>query len=697
MARTRRSRHRVSASADATGSLASPGRGPAGVGNAARADRLGGVPGAAEEAPLLWADGASASLDAASLDASGLEGPGLLGPDPEAPAAGMEAPPVTQISLAFHVTRPADATDQNVVQAGAPLSDAARYVEVDSGRRLWLDLSSLDSSERQALDVQLARAGGAVRVDRRTGQLVIGEGWREQTLEADTRPARAVLDDANARGAEWGAAGAWGWLNGGSGALESSEADRTGFVSGQTKPGAWYNHYFQSPDGTVHAHTSGHDRSGTDAPALDEAGLRRLVMDCLDVNGVRAALGSDVERFRAGLQQRFAEGHPLGASGLDWLIDELWSHLQTGAGTDGAVDIGRLQAIARALGADTAESAETNTRFGSQGFAVGDTGASLERGDGHFGRATMLSLMHLVGSIHEAVVEPLTVRMVPAGAFHDEDRFLVDGSGSMVGGTSSAGKWGPVSSAVSETMGWSEAELMERKVGDLYERRMVIGGEKAMDLGEALERAYRLLHPEDTRDDRAAFAALFGLRTRDVFSEAGLEVDRLRSEIGDGTSTRAREGYGAPGESGLKGFLMVLTHPELLPEGDPLRQQLEGGSRAPGAKGARLNAVVDEPEQSLEYLAVVQALASTLEVDVRFIATPKSARLGSSASQLQLIDIEDIAIDGDGVATVRFTQAGIEHTREVEVDGHAAYSIGGAFEDAVLPLHEKQEIVGVTQ
>ena len=677
MSRSLRSSRRSLASPASRRARAPSRPGSAGLGNAARAAQLASVAAPAEETSLLWADGAAA---------------GLVGEGTE-----PTEDPVTSLSLVFHVTRPADATDETVAQAGAPLTEAVRYLEVDTGRRLWLDLSSLDAAERTALGAHLARAGGAVHLDRKTGQIVVGEGWRERSLEADTRSARAVLDDANARGPAWGASEAWGWLNGGSSALEASEADRADFGPGQTKPGAWYNHYFQDADGTVHAHTSRHDRSGTEAPVLDEAGLRQLVMDCLDANGVRAALGSDPALFRAGLQARFADGHPLGASGLDWLIDELWSHLQTGAGTDGALDIGRLQAIARALGADTAESAETNTVFGAEGFAVGETGASLARGDGDFGRATLLSLLHLVGSIHEAVVDPLSIRLVPVGAFHEEDRFLVDGSGSMVGAHGRPGKWGPVSHAVSETQGWSLEELEERQVGSLHERKLMLGGEKALDLGEALKRAYRLLHPEDTNKDREAFAALFGLRTRDAFSEAGLEVARLRAEIGDDASTRSRKGYGAPGESGLKGFLMVLTHPELLPEGDPLRVQLEGGSRAPGEQDARLNAVVDEPEQSLEYLAVVQALAAQLGVDVRFVATPTSVRLGSSAAQLQLINIEDIAIDDRGRATVHFTQAGIAHTREVEVDGHARGRVHGPFEDAQLPLHNKQSIVGVTE
>ena len=141
---------------------------------------------------------------------------------------------------------------------------------------------------------------------------------------------------------------------------------------------------------------------------------------------------------------------------------------------------------------------------------------------------------------------------------------------------------------------------------------------------------------------------------------------------------------------------MVLTHPEMLPEGDPLRTQLERGSRAPGEEGARLNAVVDEPEQSLEYLSVVQALAEALNVDVRFLATPTGGRGSGLATQLQLIDIEDISINASGQATVQFTQAGIEHTRTVDVDGYRSGWGSTRFDDAELGLHERQKIVGIT-
>ena len=677
MALARRRRHTPGRSSPVPAHAGSRYRSGAGRGNAARAAALTTGPDVDDGQSLVWAQGAMADLDVSEVPGGG--------------------DPVTQISLQFHVTRPEDASGENTVKAGQSFSDATQYVEVDTGRTLWLDVSSLDGAGRDALEMQLSRSGGIVRIDPRSGAIVVGQRTTERSLEADTRSARAVLDDANARGSDWGAAAAWAFLNGGSTALEASEASDAAAVGSQDKPGAWYNHYRQDESGAVQSHTSRNDRSGTDAPALDEAGLRRVIMACLDVNGVRAALGDDQEMFRAGLKNRFGKGHPLGGSGLDWLIDELWSYLQTGAGTDGKIDIGRLQALARALGADTAESADTNTPFRGAAFAVGETGHELARGDGLFGRATMLSLMHLVGSIEETVVEPLSVRLVPADLFHEEDRFLIDWSGSMVGSDQKSGKWGPVSSAVSEAMGWTQEDLMGRKVGELRERSLRVDGSWETDLELSLERAYRILHPTDSREDRASFAALFGLEPQYIFSETGLDAARLRREIGDeGTGSRRSRAYGAAGESGLKGFLTVLTQPELLPEGDPLRLQLEGGSRAPGEDGARLNAVVDEPEQSPEYLRVVQALAEALDVDVRFIAVPTRSSLGKSVSHLQFIDIGDISIDKDGKATVRYTQAGMEQTRTVDLEGHRPGGLGGEFENARLPLHRKQEIMGVT-
>jgi len=596
------------------------------------------------------------------------------------------------MGVAFHTTRPADASDENLVEAGTPFTASTRYVRVNTGRDLWLDVSALDESTRETLSSWLVRAGGVVTLERKTGLLVVGTVTSERSLEADTRPAGDVLSDANARGADWGAAGHWAFLNGGSEALEARDADATAYGTGQTKPGAWYNHYHQKSDGTVQTHTSRHDRSGTPAPEIDEAGLRALIKECLDINRIRDALGDDIEMFRAGLGARFASGHALGDAGFDWVVDELWSYLQTGAGRDGAIDIGRLQAIARALDADTASSAETNTSFAGRPFALGDTGETLARGDGAFGRATMLSLMHLVGSIHETVMKPPSLSLVPAGAFEDRDRFLVDRSGSMVP------KWGGVSAAVNDSMGWGPDGLANRQHGSFDHDDMTIGGVAAVDLGTALERAYRLLHPDDTRKDRVAFAALFGLQQQYIFHKDGLDGRQLRLQIGDDApgSARKRRAYGAKGESGLKGFLMVLTHPEMLPADDPLRAQLEQGTGTPGEQHTRLNAVVDEPEQSLEYLAVVQALGRELGVDLRFVATATTSVGGQRATQLQLIDIEDISIDRDGEATIRFTQAGIEQTRTVEVDGHRGGMAGGTFDGAELKLHHRHKLVGIT-
>lgn len=613
-------------------------------------------------------------------------------------------PPSTQdidpIDVQYARTRPADATVDNCADltAGDLVTANTRYVHVhvDAGGDLWLDIGALSSGDRALLTTWMNDLEGEVHLDPTSGRLVLGEPHKSLHFSADTDGAQDVLDEANAHdAASWDDAAIWAFLNGGEEVLEAEDADGESFKTDQTKPGAWYNGYQQSADGSVSAHKSAFDTRESSAPALDEDGLKKLIMRCLDVGKVKASLGGDYEKFCQGLQARFGEGHELGAGGIDWLAEELWSYLHTGAGTDGEVDIGRLQAIVRAVSPDTKETAETNTPFDGSTFAVGDTTQELHRGDGMFGRATMLSLMHLLGEVTETLTDPPDLGLVPGNAFDERDRFVHDRSGSMMGSAVRAGPWPDVKQAVDHSQGWNATNGMNsRTLGTFDINDAHINGTKTVDIGKALEDAYKLLHPDNTRGDQKAFAALFGLKRSDIFDRSGkLNTPTLRRYIGDGSGV----GYGAKGESGLKIILLVLTNPSLLPPGDPLRILLENGSGTPGVEPVRLNVVMDEEEQSLEYLMLVQALAKELGVDVRLIAVPTGKVAGNLLDQLVFIDVNDISIDASGNATIHFVQGGVPQTKTVPVDGIGGGSHPQRFKGASIRLNDLQKVQGVSE
>jgi len=618
-------------------------------------------------------------------------------PDTGDPAPSSQAD-TGPIDVQYARTQPADANAHNCadLQSGGSITQDTRYVHLVAGGDLWLDIGSLSSGDRSRLEGWLRDMQGDAHLDATSGRLVLGEPRKAMGFSADTDDAQDVLDDANQRDDQvWEDADTWAFLNGGEEVLEAGDADPTGWKADQTKPGAWYNGYSLGADGQVSSHKSDFDQSDRKAPTLDEDGLKKLIMRCLDAGKVKAALGGDYETFRQGLHNRFGDSHELGTKGLDWLAQELWSYLHTGAGTDGEVDIGRLQAIVRAVSPDTRETADTNTPFDGPAFAVGDTDQQLSRGDGVFGRATMLSLMHLLGEVTETLIEPPDVGLVPMGAFNDSDRFVHDRSGSMMGSAVRAGPWPDVKQAVDNSQGWTATNGMDsRTLGTFDINDAHINGTKTVDIGKALTDAYKVLHPDNTRKDQKAFAALFGLKRGDIFDRSGqLNAAALRRFIGDGSGI----GYGAKGESGLKIILLVLTNPQLLPPGDPLRVLLENGSGTPGVDPVRLNVVMDEEEQSLEYLALVQALAKELGVDVRLIAVPTGKIQGNLLDQLVFIDIDDISIDDSGNATIHFVQGGLPQTKTVAVDG-----IGGAdnpqrFKGAQVKLNDLQKVQGVSE
>ncbi|MFT4627182.1 MAG: hypothetical protein ACI8PZ_005863 [Myxococcota bacterium] len=598
--------------------------------------------------------------------------------------------------LKFMTTAPTQGAIVDL-DSGGVLAPDTQWVQVSAGATLWLDVGSLSDKDRDQVMDWLVAARGTLTLDGRT--LVLGEPIEALGFGADTEDPQAVLDAANQRVNE--DMDVWAFLNGGSSALTPDEADRDGWTPKQDKPGAWYNGY-QIVDGEVVPHQSDFDpmkgKEGGEAPDLDLDGLKALIMRSMDVGGVRDALGDNHDVFVQALRERFGAENPLGESGFAGLCDELWTYLQTGAGIDGNVDIGRLQAIVRALSPDTKATADTNTPFEGEEFTPAGSEVALKRGDGVFGRATMMSLMHLFGEFSRTVRLPPKVGLVPDAAFNDSDHIVRDRSGSMMGNISTpGGKWPKVESAVDQSQGWTPGVdgIDTRTVGSFDHNDVTVGTTSVTDMEDALKRAYTKLYPKDERKDQKAFAGLFALKRGDIFDSAGLNAASLMRQLGDGT----RAGFGAAGESPLKAMLLVLMNPGLLPVGNPLRTRLELGKNDPNTDPVRLNGIADEPEQSLEYLQLVKALADALGVDARliFVPTRKADYDVDPVGNLLFVDLDDIVINADATATVTYTQGGSERTEPIGIEHGGVEGDPGRFKGASLELSALQRIEGIME
>ena len=111
----------------------------------------------------------------------------------------------------------------------------------------------------------------------------------------------------------------------------------------------------------------------------------------------------------------------------------------------------------------------------------------------------------------------------------------------------------------------------------------------------------------------------------------------------------------------------------------------------------RLNAVADEPEQSLEYLEVVRALAAKLNVDVRIIAVPTDGRANiqqDPVGNLIFIDLDGVNINPDNTATVSYVQGGVPQTEDIRITNPGPSNSAGRFRNARLKLNSAQRVQG---
>jgi hypothetical protein len=600
--------------------------------------------------------------------------------------------PTGNLFLSFLSEAPEGAAIADL-DAGDLIEADTEYVKLTAGSVRYLNIGVLGVADRTQLEQWFTDAHGEFHLNDQ-GRLVLGLPAGHLNLSANTEGAQAVLDGANGRSVASDmdteqrlVANTWRYLNDGESVLNKEDATPdSDWRRNQVKPGAWYNGY-EIENGQVQTVEHPFDTSGTAAPTLGLDGLKEVIMLSMNVAKVAESLGNNYDMFAEGLTKRFGAESTLVGSAFDSMCEELWSYLKTGAGTDGNVDIGRLQAVVRAISPDTKATADSNTEFTGPSFEVGDLGQELNRGDGVFGRATMMSLMHLFGEFTTTATKPPSVGLVQADLFGEHDTFISDDSWSMTGGPTTQGKWDRVQSAVDGSMGWGPSNgIQSRSVGTFDNNDVELEGESKTDMREVLAEAFAIIYPDNTRDDRTDFAGLFSVDRSEIFDGDVLDARRLMYLLGEEGS----RDFGSKGESSLKAALFVLTNLGAIPADNPLRAGTANGERV------RLNTVADEPEQALEYLPLVKALADKLGIDVRLVSVPTRGAdyEENPVGKIVFVDIDDIHVHDDNTVSVTFSQGGVERTTTVPLED--ANNVGDAdrYEDAALNIGGLQHVQG---
>lgn len=132
------------------------------------------------------------------------------------------------------------------------------------------------------------------------------------------------------------------------------------------------------------------------------------------------------------------------------------------------------------------------------------------------------------------------------------------------------------------------------------------------DFSNVLSDAYTTFASSEKSADenQKAFAELLGLPSQQIFDNRGnLKGDDVMDLLGDNRGSLFNRSVGATGEAAFKGVITSLLYDTDY------------------APGNRMNVLVDEALQDMEYLALAQALATAKGVDVRFIAAPTNIRL----------------------------------------------------------------------
>lgn len=127
------------------------------------------------------------------------------------------------------------------------------------------------------------------------------------------------------------------------------------------------------------------------------------------------------------------------------------------------------------------------------------------------------------------------------------------------------------------------------------------------DFSNVLESAYQTTRDpqKSPEENQAHFAELLGLPPDDIFSGNGqLNGDKVMRLLGDTRGESQDSEMGSTGEAAFKGIITTLLF-------DP-----------DYSEGSRMNVLIDEPLQDMEYLRLAQSMAEARGVDVRFISMP---------------------------------------------------------------------------
>ena len=195
-----------------------------------------------------------------------------------------------------------------------------------------------------------------------------------------------------------------------------------------------------------------------------------------------------------------------------------------------------------------------------------------------------------------------------------------------------------------------------------------------VDIADSLERAWVVLQAKGVGE--AEFAALLGLGRRDVFPLSGApDWGAVMDLLGDGSGNTLGSAapLGGRGESPIKAMLQALTHPGDL--SGALAQRVQQGTADTNTDPVRLNGVIDESFQALEYLGLVRRLAAELNVDIRFIVVPGQADtyVAAPVSQLVFVDPAQILLHPtEHKATVTWVQNGVSDTDTFDLDRSGA-------------------------
>ena len=447
---------------------------------------------------------------------------------------------------------------------------------------------------------------------------------------------------------------------------------------------------------------------------------------------VGASAGGGERVFVDAILARYPQGNPnVGNTpeNLAALAREIWSYATTGADTSGKTDIAEMQGLLFALDARIQESSATNTPMSRGTFVLPGTGVNLPLGDGRHGRATVLTTRHLLANIKVTTHSPGRLATTEKKTFEEGDRFILDNSDSF------KSKYDPFIAWVSGVLGVDKTAIEQRKDAnfgvynvrvehavaeieaaagrtesatgkDQAARNNAPGGKRkakapkkagepktVSDWGKVLEEAYGYLHPGKTEEDANSYAKLFGLDFaklhepnyvkvlgRNFARFFGLKRTHafVREEKGDNAQytlngkefmlalgePRWGRPYGASGESEIKAVIATLLYGQDYTD--------EALARTEQRKRPRINIIIDEVEQGLEYLPLAQELAKAKGVEVRLLPVPLP--LGSAE---WIIDLQSIKV------TMKNAPIGLAD-RKKKAPGAGYFIVGTITFDAVV-------------